>query len=280
MRYWVVRAKPAWNAPFEEWIVPESNGRWQTKRPPRTWEKGDRIFVWASSPKQEIVGLGLLHALPSKPDRNGSYWFRIQYLSGVLQNPVARSSLARNPVLRKSILLNHGPAFSVVRLTDAEGEELYRLLAQQNPEAKAIWPELETRSTSPSLTVTDIDLEGREGHRGLRTHIQVERNPMLAKAKKNAVLANSGRLECEVCGFDFFTKYGKAGKGFCEVHHLQPLAQKGRRTTKLSDLAVVCSNCHRVIHRNRKVLSLNELRGYVSSNAQQGAPGDAKKRRA
>ena len=58
MRYWVVRAKPAWNDPFEDWIIPNSVGRWQTKRPPRTWEKGDRVFVWASSPQQEIVGLG------------------------------------------------------------------------------------------------------------------------------------------------------------------------------------------------------------------------------
>ena len=238
------------------------------------------MFVWASSPKQEIVGLGLLHALPTKPDSNGSYWFRIHYLSGVLQNPVARSSLARHPVLRKSILLKHGPAYSVVRLTDTEGEELYRLVVQQNPEVTAIWPELETRTASPSYTVSDIDLEGKEGLRSLRAHIQIERNPMLAKAKKNAVLVETGRLECEACGFDFYAKYGKAGKGFCEVHHLKPLSQKGRRTTKLSDLAVVCSNCHRVIHRSRKVLTLSELRGYIRSNAQQGAPGDAKKRRA
>lgn len=280
MRYWVVRAKPAWNDPFEDWIIPKSIGRWQTKRPPKTWEKGDRIFVWASSPQQEIVGLGLLHALPTKPDRNGSYWFRINYLSGVLQNPVVRGNLVSNPVLRKSILLKSGPSFSVVRLTDSEGEELYRLVAQRNPETKSIWPDLVSKATTPSPVVIDVDLEGKEGHRGLRAHIQIERDPKLAKAKKNAVLAETGRLECEVCGFDFFRKYGEVGKGYCEVHHLQSLAQKGRRTTKLSDLAVVCSNCHRVIHRKRKLLSLQELRGHIKSNAQQGAPGDAKKRRA
>lgn len=280
MRYWVVRARPARNDPFEEWILPQSIGRWHTKRPPKNWEKGDRIFVWASSPQQQIIGLGLLHALPVKPERNGRYWFRIDYLTGVLPNPVARSSLASDPVLRESILMKYGPAFSVVRLTDAEGEGLYRLVTQQNREAKAIWPEPKTRTSAPYPSVIDIDLEGKEGLRSLRSHIQLERNPKLIKAKKGAVLARTGRLECEACGFDFLVKYGRAGEGFCEVHHIKPLSHDGRRTTKLSDLAVVCSNCHRVIHRNRKALSLNELRKFIRGNAQKGAPSDAKKRRA
>ena len=278
MRYWVVRAKPAWNEPFEEWIVPRSIGRWQTTRPPRTWEKGDRMFVWASSPQQEIVGLGVLHALPTKPDRNGSFWFRIKYLSGVLQNPLPRSALSRNPILRKSILLKHGPAFSVVRLTDSEGEALYRLVAQQNPETSSIWPELQTSTPERSLPFPDPDYAGKEGRKSLRAHIQRERDPKLVKSKRNAVLAESGKLECEVCGFDFFKKYGKVGKGFCEVHHLLPLAETGNRTTKLSDLAVVCSNCHRIIHRKRIPLSLHELRDHIKGKTQQGDPGGSQKR--
>ncbi len=280
MRYWVVRAKPAWNDPFEDWIIPNSVGRWQTKRPPRTWEKGDRVFVWASSPQQEIVGLGQLYSLPTKPDREGRYWFRLNYLSGVLQKPVARNVLTGNPVLRKSILLKSGPSFSVVRLTDSEGEELYRLVAQRNPEASSIWPELLRNADALAPVLIDIDLEGKEGSKSFRTHIQIERDPKLVRAKKHAVLEETGRLKCEVCDFDFFEQYGEVGNGFCEVHHLLPLAQKGRRTTTLSNLAVVCSNCHRIIHRGRKLLGLQELRRHIKSNAQQGAPGDAKKRRA
>ena len=33
-----------------------------------------------------------------------------------------------------------------------------------------------------------------------------------------------------------------------ECHHLLPLSQSGVTTTRLSDLALVCSNCHRVLH--------------------------------
>lgn len=279
MRYWVARAKPAENEPFEDWLVPGRIGRWWTKRPPRTWDKGDRLLIWASSPRQEIVGLSELYGLPTSPDHEGRYWYRLRYLSGVLRNPVARLTLFTNPLLRKSILLKNGPSFSVVRLTDDEGEELYRLVAQQNPETKSIWPEVLRNATATTSMPIDLDLEGREGSRVFRTHLQIERDPRLVGAKKKAVLAETGRLECEVCGFDFFARYGMSGKGFCEVHHLQPLAQKGRRKTTLDDLAVVCSNCHRIMHRGRRLLSPQELRRYIKNNAQ-GASGDTKKRQA
>ncbi|WP_394342507.1 HNH endonuclease [Taibaiella helva] len=57
----------------------------------------------------------------------------------------------------------------------------------------------------------------------------------------------TGRLACEVCGFDFFQTYGPLGADFIECHHTKPLATyKAGEKTKLADLAVVCSNCHRM----------------------------------
>ena len=264
MRYWVARAKQTINGPFEEWVIRGDTGHWWTKKPPLTWEKGDRMFVWASSPQQEIVALGELTRPMAKKDKNGLHRYHLHYLTSVLKNPVSRPLLSANALLRKSILLKHGPSSSVVRLTDEEGEEIYRLVVQRNPETKTVWPELLTRTTTSASLPIDIDLEGKEGSKAFRTHIQIERDPKLVKAKKHAVLAEAGKLECEVCGFDFFEQYGEVGNGFCEVHHLQPLAQKGRRTTTLSDLAVVCSNCHRIIHRGRKLLSLQELHSRIN----------------
>jgi predicted HNH restriction endonuclease len=37
--------------------------------------------------------------------------------------------------------------------------------------------------------------------------------------------------------------------------------------TKLADLALVCSNCHRMIHRRARWLTIDELRDLVSSDA-------------
>jgi len=69
-------------------------------------------------------------------------------------------------------------------------------------------------------------------------------------------------LECEVCGFDFFETYGERGNGFAECHHKLPLSH-GTRSTYLRDLAVVCANCHRMLHRGDS-LTVEELRDGLS----------------
>ncbi len=81
------------------------------------------------------------------------------------------------------------------------------------------------------------------------------------------VLRRKGRLRCEVkgCGFDFHQAYGDLGRGFAVVHHLEQLAtRKGASRTRLADLAIVCANCHAMIHlgqQNRKLESLGARRG-------------------
>lgn len=78
-----------------------------------------------------------------------------------------------------------------------------------------------------------------------------------AKARRDKIRAvmnlNRGKLVCEVpeCGFDFQKTYGEIGREYAQVHHLIPLSKspKEGRSTKLSDLAIVCANCHAMIHR-------------------------------
>lgn len=71
------------------------------------------------------------------------------------------------------------------------------------------------------------------------------------------------RLVCDVvgCGFDFEKVYGELGKDFMEVHHRFQLgkAPKAGRKYTASDLAIVCSNCHRMIHRNGQCRDVETL---------------------
>ena len=100
-----------------------------------------------------------------------------------------------------------------------------------------------------------------EGRILTRTHEYRERNPKIVNDKKKDTLKRTGKLVCEACGFDYEAVYGKRGTGFIEAHHLQPLHtyEPGQRTSK-RDLALVCANCHRMIHAAKPWLTLDELR--------------------
>jgi hypothetical protein len=128
--------------------------------------------------------------------------------------------------------------------------------------------------------------EVREGERRLVAHMRLERNRgIVNELKKQRMQHHNGRLPCEICGFDFLEAYGPVGAGFAEAHHKKSLAgsPKGGRVTSLHDFVVVCANCHRMLHRTPELPSVELLKKRVRSSAkktQQGAPGDAKKRRA
>jgi 5-methylcytosine-specific restriction enzyme A len=117
-------------------------------------------------------------------------------------------------------------------------------------------------------TLPDVDQNKSiiEGNPRLVAHLRRERNAAIVKQKKSAVLKATGKLCCEVCGFDFKEVYGEIGEGFCEVHHLQPLSKAdGKVITELKDLAIICSNCHRIIHRLDPMPSIE----VVSKNLRQ-----------
>ena len=111
-------------------------------------------------------------------------------------------------------------------------------------------PELES--------IENISLEGKQK---LVQHIKKERNSAIVKQKKREFKLLHGYLYCEVCGFNFEQTYGALGKDYIECHHLTPISEyTEEQKTSLEDLALVCANCHRMIHRKKDLLSMNELR--------------------
>ncbi len=117
---------------------------------------------------------------------------------------------------------------------------------------------------SEELPDVDRFMSGKEGNPRLIVHLQRERNQVLVKKKKKQVLNSTGKLKCEVCDFNFQSFFGEIGEGFCEVHHLQPLSKiDGEVNTTLEDLAIVCSNCHRILHRQNPMLTLSQLKKAI-----------------
>jgi hypothetical protein len=123
-------------------------------------------------------------------------------------------------------------------------------------------------NTFPSDIEPD-EISAMEGSASTRQHLRRERDPAIVAAKRRQVLSTTGNLACSVCDFDFHRFYGQRGAYFCEVHHLLRLSDtEGPVETKLDDLAVVCSNCHRMIHRKRPFLTLEQLKSHLQNGEQ------------
>jgi len=95
----------------------------------------------------------------------------------------------------------------------------------------------------------------------LRMHKRIERNRNLV-AKVKGYLGST----CQACSLNFEEVYGSIGKGYIEAHHLIPLSQlKGKRVAldPARDFAVLCANCHRMVHRSAYVSDVNAFRQQV-----------------
>lgn len=107
----------------------------------------------------------------------------------------------------------------------------------------------------------DFESEFPEGKVNYKLHRKLERDPKIARLAKLKRLEEAGSLECDVCDFNFSDNYGELGTGFIEAHHTTPVSElKGKINTKVSDLALLCSNCHRMIHRGKTLLSIENLK--------------------
>ena len=88
-----------------------------------------------------------------------------------------------------------------------------------------------------------------EGSRRELVLSKIERDPSVRKE----ALKRYGN-ECMCCGF-----HPKVISQL-DVHHLFPLSEGGERLTSISDLAVLCANCHRLAHSTAPPLSIEAMK--------------------
>jgi len=110
--------------------------------------------------------------------------------------------------------------------------------------------------TDQFLDPVETDFSDKEGKKKLVSHLKTERSTKLIKKFKE----NLSNYRCTVCDFDFEKQYGVLGKKFIEAHHIRPVSSyKLDEVTSIKDLAAVCSNCHRMLHRKVSQYSINDL---------------------
>jgi 5-methylcytosine-specific restriction protein A len=112
----------------------------------------------------------------------------------------------------------------------------------------------------------DVDIHATapswlEGRQRLVQHLERERNQTLVRKKKK----HASSLRCEACAFSFSAAYGECAAEYCELHHLVPFAQiELAAQTRLQDLAILCANCHRVVHLRNPPHTLEEVRNMLT----------------
>ena len=147
-----------------------------------------------------------------------------------------KSHLKQNKDILKYLLIND---FSYIDLT----ENLRKVEQNQNKK---------------KIETFDENIIIQEGTKRLTEVSFYERSTTL-RNYAISYFTKDNRISCDCCSFNFGDFYGeKIGKGFIEIHHTKPIFkyedEDMENTLKqaVKNLTPVCSNCHRMIHRNWK----------------------------
>ncbi len=218
----------------------------ETKQRNPNWSRGETILAMdlyfkldrnipSISDERVIFLSSILRGNPVYPNEVKNTSFRnpasVVFKISNIHNAAGGTGLEHNSKLDKELWAKFGDdPEGVQRLAEAIRNE-FKVLSS---EYVALWEEEQVFIKGELLT---------------RLHRVRERDPKLRKR----VLANrrsKGDLHCDCCAAKPYGPLGDEGLAMLEVHHLQlqPLNQLGRRATRLNEVAVLCANCHRLMH--------------------------------
>jgi hypothetical protein len=235
----------------------------------RMFQKGDWIIAYAKG--VGYVGAGVAEGpetyrlveeadLPPGYETNHRHWRSVKwrYVIPKIEDAVSWKQAGRMPPPKTGqVILDETIARGVVE----------KIAERAQRTAPQLQRELSVGNTASAVgrrEEDEIEL-GEEDLRVLRLHKGIERNRKLASNAKRAL-----GYKCQACNFDFHKKYGEIGKKFIEAHHLVPLSKLKGKVIKLDpkkDFSVLCSNCHRMIHRTMSVGNIEEFRSiHIAPN--------------
>lgn len=112
----------------------------------------------------------------------------------------------------------------------------------------------------------DREEEFAEGRLVTARHLHRERSPQL-RHQLLELRKQVASLRCELCECSAHPNFSEFSDAMFEAHHQMPL-ELGMRKTRVADLALLCANCHRIVHRvmrtYRKWLSVDDVKLILS----------------
>ena len=264
MQFWIAKAKRP-TAIVAAWLQQGTTDTWWTKRNPVRLKPHDRLFIWKGGGGPFLIGIGECLSVRRKKNRDGEYTFPVRYLTEAFEPKLTIELLRRDPVFKNAAFLKVGPSGTLFSLSQKQGKHLELLTrrsrlidsdALQNAPGNGEEP-------IPDLDIPTTGIKLRE--RKLRAHLRKERSSALRRARL-AIARQKGELSCDVCNLSFAKLPRGVGEACCEVHHKIPVASLlPGALVRLNDLAVVCSNCHRMIHAKNPPHSPKQLRRKLAA---------------
>jgi hypothetical protein len=132
---------------------------------------------------------------------------------------------------------------------------------------------IEENQNKKKFEVFDENVIIQEGRKKLVEAAVYERSSTLRNYAIKHFLKEE-KIFCQCCNFNFQDFYGEQiGKGFIEIHHTKPIFKyededlENTLVQAVNNVTPVCSNCHRMIHRNwNKPLEIQYLIENINAN--------------
>ena len=211
-------------------------------------QRGDMVLAYQTD-RNELVGVVEVVELR----RRGPYEDLILRPHEELRRKVRplkkqSSAVARIPALQP------GPIQTLYPISEADFDRLLRAAGSQYKSA-ALQPIPELRAVEGTFTETTLYVRGRS--RQLRDR---------ALQKAEGI--------CEACRIDFGGLLGGKGIRVLQVHHRKQFgATDSPRVTRLSDLAVLCANCHMLVHMDpHKAIPVERLHKMLRRESMSARP--------
>jgi len=239
---------------------------------------GDLVFIWRAKGRSKqtpgIIAFGTI-AETCKPKSEinhpeflaESLWSSIS--SEVSEVKVGVKIQEVRPTLDEGMLSYYHirtiPELSGMQIVTARTGTNFLLTESQFSRLFELWDPFFSDLDKDS-SVNYSNYSAKEGFIQYRLHRMRDRDQKIVAIAKQQFLETHGRLYCELCHFDFSDVYGDYGDGFIEAHHIKPLSHMSEgEETNVSDLVLVCSNCHRIIHRGEYSENFQYLKALFSN---------------
>lgn len=225
------------------------------------------IFVRRGKLPRRIAGWGTLREVREMSDGMGDWDARDVY--GVTsKDPRSRvNEFEKYMILDSIVLLGDGGPTEDDIFNEKLGFQPFSKVKGPMKTYHQPLPDFFSDTELTRLFVEAQNLGVKEGGYRYATHRIAERrtSPLKAKLISRSKITNNGMVICEGCNENML-RYGYE-EPIVDCHHLIPISslRGDEKITNIEDLALLCPNCHRAIHRQDDCSDLEELRRRLNS---------------